>query len=155
MMYLTLKRQNTYLLLGLLYGLTLAAWSFLLAGAGHGTYVALGLSSAPLGFLGIVPALFGLPLLWACVGNLLARANTPPYRWALLTVAAAHYLGAAVILSRDTFGDWGYLNRVLNAAPLIVFCGLAVYLAGQVILWAAFFWAGRATTSAVGGGGRA
>lgn len=154
-MYATMTRQNAYLLLGLLYGLALAVWSFLLAGAGHGTYVALGLSSAPLGFLGIAPALLGLPLLWACVGRLLAGANAPPYRRALLAVAAAHYLGATVLLSRDTFGDWGYLDRALVAAPLLVFCGSAVYVAGQVILWATFFRAGKATSVVAGNGGRA
>jgi hypothetical protein len=151
----TLKRQSGYLLLGLLYGLILAAWGFLLAGAGHGTYLALGLSSAPLGFLGIVPALFGLPLLWACVGRLLARAHVPPYRWALLAVAAAHYLGAAVLLSQETFGDWAYLDRALAAAPLLVFCGFAVYVAGQVTLWAAFFRAWRTTSVETGSGRRA
>src|SRR5580765_1700576 len=53
---------------GMLFGVGLAALGFLAAGAGHGTYVLIGASSAPVGVLGIRAALAGAPIFWAVVG---------------------------------------------------------------------------------------
>src|SRR5437868_1513833 len=100
------KAHNWYWLWGLLYGLALAFWSFGAAGAGHGTCVPLGLSSSPLGWLGIFVAFFGLPALWAGVGFLLERANEGRARLAFLLVVAAHYLSIPPLLAGEMFGDW-------------------------------------------------
>lgn len=123
--------------LGLGYGLLLMFVSFLAAGIGHGTYTVMGLCSSPLGLFGsILIALFGIPVVWCCIGILLAMA-TPSCRWALLAfpgVMLLHYLALASILATGEFADWGYVRRVQE----MFWGGIFLYLAGQAGIWLFF-----------------
>src|SRR5438128_1335235 len=56
---------------GLGYGAVLAFLGLVATGAGHGSYVLIGLCSSPLGLTQSIPlALFGTPVFWAIVGAL-------------------------------------------------------------------------------------
>lgn len=124
-------------LVGAAHGTVLAVLAFLAAGYGHGTYVVLGLASAPLGLLGIIAALIGLPFLWAAM-FVLARRNRSAFVFAMLV----HYLSAAVLLTTrqfaDQFGDWDYFGRAWTRSGVFLFVCFLWYFAGQVLLWMDF-----------------
>src|SRR5689334_14355527 len=84
---------------GLTYGLILGLLSFLLMGAGHGTYVPFTISSAPFGLVTYLPftVVFGLiaiPILWAFVALAAERRRHHMFRVALIV----HYVGVALSL---------------------------------------------------------
>lgn len=122
-------------LLGCGYGAVLAALAFLATGAGHGTYVPMGISSAPCGLLGFWAACIGAPALWAIVALLLAIRR----RTIVILVMIAHYGGAVLLASRGPFSDWDDLWR--NIAPLGVLLGVwvGVYVLGQAAIWRSLF----------------
>jgi hypothetical protein len=123
-----------YAICGAIYGMGLAALSFLAAGAGHGTYVVLGLASAPLGILGITVALIGLPFWWTGL-FVLARRNQGAFIGAMLV----HYLSGAVLLTNhrfaDSFGDWNYFAGMWATSRAFLVGWFVWYLAGQMFLW--------------------
>jgi hypothetical protein len=129
--------MNKYLSLGAVYGTGLAVLAFLAAGFGHGTYVVLGLASAPLAMLGVAVALISLPFLWMSIFALL-YCRKRLFAMAMLL----HYLGAMVLLTvprfAESFGDWNSFARVWGRSPgLLVLCFLW-YGAGQIFLWMDF-----------------
>ena len=107
---------------------------FMVAGVGHGTYVVIALSSAPLGLLGIAVALFGGPVLWSGVGILLAlAARSKAALVALVTVMLSHYAGLLFTLgTEDWFANWGHLPK---GAVELVWVAVALYGFGQVAIW--------------------
>src|SRR5882672_6772731 len=123
--------------LGLIYGVILAFWGLMSAGAGHGTYVALGLVSSPLCVLGIWAALFGPPLYWATVGLSIGRLQQQSGRTLLVMLLVMHYVPIVPILSVGPYSDWERLPRVFSvSANLFPFtCGCVFYLAGQCYCW--------------------
>ncbi len=123
--------------LGLIYGAVLAFWGLMSAGAGHGTYVALGLVSSPLCVLGIWAALFGPPLYWATVGLAIGRLQQYSARRLLVMLLLMHYVPIVPILSIGPYSDWERLPRVFSvSANLFPFtCGCVFYLAGQCYCW--------------------
>ncbi len=123
---------------GFVYGVILGYLSFLTAGAGHGTYVMVGMSSAPLGLLGTLAAIFGPPLLWAGVGALLASLDRRGARRWFIVFMLVHYLSGVALLSTEPFGDWEYVGRVVGAMPWVVAAWLATYGLGQAVIWLAF-----------------
>lgn len=123
---------------GLLYGLALAFWSFAAAGAGHGTYVVMGLSSSPLGFLGVPIAIFGSPIFWAFIGFLLSKAHRPSYKLAFLLFIVVHYVIIVPLLATQPFGDWEYFSKAWSMIPLAIIGGLTTYIIGQVAMWFAY-----------------
>ena len=133
------KRHKVLLVIaGLLYGLLLAIVGFLATGAGHGTYVLIGVSSAPLGFLGIMIALLSPPLLWAIIGWLLSRSERSPDRIIFLVIMAVHYSSLWRLLRREPYGDWEYFDRMWQSWPVIMATGIASYLVGQGVIWLYF-----------------
>jgi len=133
------KTKHRWLWLwGLFYGLALTFWSFGAAGAGHGTYVVMGLSSSPLGFLGIPIALFSLPIFWAFIGLFLSKVYRPSYKMAFLSFIVAHYLGIVPLLITEPFGDWKRFSKVWTMMPLAIIGGLTTYVIGQVAMWFAY-----------------
>lgn len=120
------------------FGVALGIWGYLAAGAGHGTYVLIAISSAPLGLLGIPVAAFGAPVLCGGVGFLLAAADRSPQRKLFLALAAAHYLGSLLLLTTRSFGDWDYFNKVIAYMPGLIAGWLVTYSAGHVLMWLAF-----------------
>lgn len=121
---------------GFCYGLALLAFGFVATGAGHGTYVILGLSSSPLGLTQNIPvALFAAPVLWCTIGVLLGRVTSRVGRGLFLATMLAHYAALPFILGpKSYFGDWANVAKL----PRFVAAALAVYGAGQLGLWIVF-----------------
>src|SRR5581483_11608179 len=105
---------------GLLYGILLAITGLLATGVGHGTYVLIGIFSAPVGFLGIIIALVSPPLVWAIIGWMLSKADHPKYRIIFIVIMAVHYLSLWPMLTREPYGDWEYFDKMWQARPVIV-----------------------------------
>jgi hypothetical protein len=112
---------------GLCFGVGLAALSVVAAGVGHGCYVLLGLVSAPLGLLGIAPAVLVTPLFWLFAGLLAVRAAEKKVALAFLLLMGAHLTGAVVALSVGPYADWMYLSRTAT----VTVTGALVYAVAQ------------------------
>ena len=123
---------------GLLYGLGLASIGVLMAGAGHGTYLLLGIASAPLSFFGFFVSLVGPPLLWTGIGGLLPYNHKQPQRRLLVSVILLHYLGVLLIPFFDQYAEWMYFEKAWGQHPVIVLTGLSLYFIGQIMIW--FYW---------------
>ena len=121
-------------MVGLGYGVILSVLAFWATGAGHGTYIPLGLSSAPSGFLGIIAALVAIPVLWALLGGMVASGRGGHARIAR-AVVLLHYVTGALLLAFTDFGDRAKLGYVWSEAPSMIASWALVYLAGQVVLW--------------------
>ena len=120
---------------GVLYGLGLTSIGFLMTGAGHGTYILLGLASAPLSFFGFFESLAGPPLLWGLVGGLLPYTRKYRYRQIFVSIMLLHYLAVLVIPFFEEYGDWKYLKRVWDRNPVVVIIGFTLYVVGQSAIW--------------------
>jgi hypothetical protein len=136
-------------IIGLVYGLILGALSFMLMGAGHGTYVPFAVSSAPLALvtyppLTIILGLLAAPVLWASLARI---APDKKWRTAFLAVLLLHYIGVAISLIRPPDGDWSYFARMMQFSGSIVFLWLVVYVLGQALIWYWFISAKRRRTT--------
>src|SRR2546423_133550 len=97
-MYRHLLNPTDLAVTGLLYGTLLAGVAFLATGAGQGSYLLLGLCSAPLGLThNIFLALLATPLLWCGLGALLG-AETWGGRVVFLATMIVHYASLPLIL---------------------------------------------------------
>ena len=124
-------------LVGFLYGLTLSAIGFLMTGAGHGTYILLGVASAPLSFFGFFASVAGPPVLWTAIGSLLPYPRQPQRRL-VATVMLLHYLGVLLLPLFDHYADWEKFERAWGENPVMVIAGLGLYCLGQITIW--FYW---------------
>ncbi len=122
-------------LVGILYGVGLGYLAFLCAGFGHGTYIPLVLSSAPLVLAGVATALFGTPVLWALLGILAVESHRSPYNWVFLIATLAHYVTGIIIVVTTDFGDWGYVHRTWEAIPVVMLGWVAAYALGHAGIW--------------------
>jgi hypothetical protein len=134
------KQRIMFPVAGFIYGLLLAIIGFAATAAGHGTYVLIGISSAPLGFLEIIVALLSPPLLWSIIGWLLGKSEQQRNRNVFLVMMAFHYLSLWPLLTREPYGDWEYFNRAWSYSPGIITTGIGSYLAGQALIWMYFLW---------------
>lgn len=81
--------------MGVIYALVVTGAAVMACGGGHGTYVILGIISAPLGFLGIWAAVVFAPFMWAAFFFVAsARAKQP--RMMAAAALISHYFAAAV-----------------------------------------------------------
>jgi hypothetical protein len=119
-------------LAGLVFGGVLAGLSIIAAGAGHGSYIPMEISSAPIGLFGDMAAATGAPIVWGGVGALLGWLRTDHRKRVIPLVLIIHYASAAIIAA---FGDWAYLFRSMPAIGAIIFAWAAVYVIGQVAIW--------------------
>ena len=135
-----IRKTMTLALEGFLYGLALAFFGVMAAGAGHGTYVLLGLYASPLSLVPNVPlAVFGIPLLWCIIGVLLA--GTPKRVWtvAFLVAMLAHYVSLPLVLKDgNTFGDWEYVAKVWDNSWFFVLLCIGLYVLAQLVIWYVF-----------------
>jgi hypothetical protein len=122
-------------LTALLYGAVLTALAILAAGAGHGTHVLIGLSSAPLGLLGPEAAAIGALILWGTVGGLLAWLPPVRRRRVVIPILTLHYTSALVLASTPSFGDWAAIGRSVPALGELLLIWGAIYAAGQFVIW--------------------
>ena len=132
------QRSVKLALCGLLYGLGLTSLGVFMAGAGHGTYLLLGVGSAPLSFLGFFVSLAGPPLLWTGIGGLLPYARKQPERRLLVIIILLHYLGVLLIPFFDEYAEWKNFEKAWGENPVIVLTGLSLYFVGQIMIW--FYW---------------
>jgi hypothetical protein len=122
-------------LAGLFYGGVLAGLSVIAAGAGHGTYIPMGISSAPFGFFGFLAAAAGAPILWGAVGALLHWLRTGSRKRIMTAVLVIHYASALTLAMSPPFGDWAYVLRSMPAIGTIVAVWAAAYVIGQYAIW--------------------
>lgn len=123
---------------GLTYGVALTTMGVILAGAGHGTYLLLGVASAPMSYLGVAVAILLPPLLWGAVGWLLSQADRSPQRQLVAIILLAHYAGIFFLPGFEEYLEAKYVLKTWEYNPELLIVGLAVYLGGQVVTW--YFW---------------
>jgi hypothetical protein len=126
-------------LVGLIYGLSLAGVGLLMAGAGHGTYLLLGIASAPLSFLGIIFSLVSPPILWSAMWGLLPSTYKSPQRQVFVVALALHYVAILLVPFFKVYSEEKYILEALEVNPVVVGLGAALYLLGQVIIWLYWF----------------
>jgi hypothetical protein len=113
---------------GLIGGAVTALIAFLLAGAGHGTYLAVAITSAPWGLLfNPVDALLAAPFIWGIVatGALHARYS-PIAKTATAGFLIIHYLSAFLVVATTDGGS--YPHRVMSDGPGVVLTWGLVYI---------------------------
>jgi hypothetical protein len=117
---------------GFCYGFVLAVLGTMAAGAGHGTYVFLGLASSPFGITQKLDNAFAAPFFWCVVGGLLGAVTHRIPRALFLAAIFAHYTALPFILaSGSMFGDWDYVHKVGGLATFL----FGLYGLGQVVTW--------------------
>jgi hypothetical protein len=119
-------------LAGLVYGGLLAGLSVIAAGAGHGTYIPMEVSSAPIGLFGAMAAATGAPIWWGGVSALLGWLHGVRRKRVVSLLLVIHYVSAALDAS---FGDWAYLSRSMPSIGAIIFTWVVVYVIGQLAIW--------------------
>ena len=117
---------------GLAYGVVLAALGFMAAGAGHGTYIPMAISSAPFGVFGVLAALGSAPILWALLGAMVKRWHASK---SMRVIVVAQYLCALGLISTRPFNDWRHVLDAMRAMPEVLAAWTAAYVGGQVVLW--------------------
>jgi hypothetical protein len=122
-------------LAGLLYGGVLAGLAIIAAGAGHGTYIPMAVSSAPFGFFGFISAAAGAPILWGGAGALLHWLRRGSRKRTMIVVLAIHYGSALALVMSPSFGDWAYVLRSMPAIGTIMSVWAATYVIGQFAIW--------------------
>ncbi len=130
--------------IGFLYGLGLAVIGILLTAAGHGTYILLGIASAPVSFLGIIFSIAGPPIFWTLVWVLL----TYKARIFTLCILMVHYASIPFVLFFPQYAEKQYFDKVWQAHPTLVIFGALFYILGQGLLWI-YFWRGKSEALAV------
>lgn len=134
---------------GFLYGALLSGLGFIAGAAGHGSDLLLWLVLSPLSLVQFVLGdvrgamrdtivlllLIVPPIFWAAVGAVLGGVQHRRPRIIFLVMILAHYGAIPIRLIFHEIGEWEYAARV--AAVLVP--GVALYAAGQVAIWIAFF----------------
>jgi hypothetical protein len=124
---------------GVTYGAGLTCLGIMAAGAGHGTYLLLGIASAPLSFLGIPLSIISPPLLWGLVGWLLSRAERGPQRQIVPALFLVHYAAILLMPLFEDYAEGKYIAITWAHNPVILILGAGVYLLGQGLMWGYWF----------------
>ena len=130
-------------LAGFLYGVSLTVIGVLLAAAGHGTYLLLGIASAPISLLGFVFSLVGPTFLWSAVGLLLPYTPMKPQRQVMVGLMLLHYTGLLFLPFFDEDTNWKYFEKVWMDNPGVVLLAGCFYLGGQVVIWQSWLRTGK------------
>lgn len=121
---------------GAAFGAVLAVLAAVATGAGHGTFVPLYVTSAPLSALGFGPGLAGAPIIWTLLGAMMLQTRNLTVRRVGVALLMAHYVSAAVLLLTLSNGDeYRHLMHALKIAPEVSALWVAIYVAGQVVIW--------------------
>jgi len=129
--------------IGLVYGSLLAFLAIGAAGAGHGIYIPIWISSAPFGFLtflsdaGTEAAFFtGAPIVWATFGALVAQPGGREWRRTTCVLILLHCLsGLALVVAKTDSDEYAHVLQVLRMFPEVPLAWTFCYLAGQAIVW--------------------
>src|SRR6476660_10637657 len=106
-------RSILFSLAGITYGAVLSFLSFFAAGAGHGTYLLHGLSSAPVCFpifTDDYSILLSPLIVWGTVGFV---STSHRLRLVFTIMMASHYCGVILIFLTGMFGSWHQTSRSL------------------------------------------
>jgi hypothetical protein len=135
-MFRELSEMLFYSALGFGFGTLLAVMGFLAAGFGHGTYVIIGLSSAPCSLAqDLLLALIAPPFLWAILTFFAAGARHRVWQMLFLTSLGSHYASLFWVWNNPSgFADWRYVHK----AAELVWAAIGVYGLGQIALWSLF-----------------
>lgn len=118
------------------FGLVLAFFAAVATGAGHGTFVPLYVTSAPLSALGFGWGLAAAPPLWALLGSMVFQTRNPSALRMGVALLVAHYLSAVAVLLTVSSGDeFRHLTHALKIAPEVSALWAAIYVAVQVAIW--------------------
>ena len=138
----TCARHERSLFYAIAYGGTLVLWMFVTAGAGHGTFVPIAISSAPLSLLGLPAACVGAPVWWGITGYVVDGSARS--RRVYLAMMIVHYVTMPLLVAYTLVGPaddlpsfMAYLARPDTLVMLLA--GFANYVAGQCLLWRAFW----------------
>lgn len=125
--------------IGLIFGGCFSAIGFVAAGAGHGTYIPIGIFSSPLWILGPPVALFGPPFLWAFIGvlchEMLESGNK---RGLFLIVMGLHFGCLPWIICKSMFANGDYFWDIYKIFPLEITIGFVLYGLAQAMVWNCF-----------------
>jgi len=122
-------------IVGFGYGSILAHLSLSAAGGGHGIFLPLILSSAPLivlGFFGFDGALFTAPVVWAAFGMLVAWSGREKWRRLTRVLLLLQYASGLAFLAVRGLDN---LERLERVPPEFIVLWATVYLIGQAALW--------------------
>lgn len=120
---------------GLTFGGLLMVGSFVVAGGGHGSYLPLALTGAPLSWVpgaGIVAPM----LLWGTLGHLVASGN----RAFAILLLSGHTLAVLACLQLGNpyepgAQQWEYFARTQRLAPVPLWATLGLYIVGLAAAW--------------------
>jgi hypothetical protein len=90
------------------------------------------ISSAPAGFIGILAALVGTPILWSAFGALVNREGNI-HRGRILLLL--HYASGFLLVATTQFGDAAHLRYAITEGWAIILAWGLVYAIGQVVAW--------------------
>ena len=126
-----MMNRNLALLSAIVYGTVLAAFGFVVAGYGHGTYLLMGLAGAPLSLLGPLEAMLASLLQWPLV--VAAKIRVPKFARGFVLV---HYATALLLLTvpSSPYADWNYAANIPHKYRAILVAGMVWYVTGQVVL---------------------
>ena len=137
-------RTNAVTRLAFPYGFFVLIMACICGSCGHGTYVAVGVTSAPLSLIGVPIGVssvklsaFGYgfalgPFFWKLMGFAATKRDSPRLRLLFPAVAGLHYLSAIVaVTATGAYSDWEQIPPVLGFFIL----WLLAYVFGQIALW--------------------
>lgn len=130
------------LFVGFFYGLGLAVFGVMLAAGGHGSSMLLDIASAPFSFLGFVFSVVAPPIMWSVIGWLSGGSSVYQRRLALALVLL-HYLSFPLVPLLAEYPEGEYLAKMFAYNPAFVVFSFGYYLFGQVLVWLAWFRAGK------------
>src|SRR5262245_58968137 len=97
---------------GAVLGAILGFLAIVAAGAGHGTYTLVAMTSSPLGIGGIPIGLLGGPIVWGTMAFLVAKSSQRKERRLFVLAVAVHYTVGILLILVSEFADWDRLNKV-------------------------------------------
>jgi hypothetical protein len=110
------------------WSMAILVLSVLLAAGGHGTFVLLGLFSAP-------ASLLGTKIAWySCIPVGIALAVLAPRR-GFPIVVSVHYLTGLAVTTLTDFDNWRRLSTLPSQFALTLSAGVGLYAIGHYLLW--------------------
>ncbi len=158
---------------GLAAGFVIGALALWCTGAGHGTYLPVAVSSAPLsgldlllqlgkvllglpdwtsessplllvfGMIGGTAMLCGSPFVWGAMAALARGPRTERRTRLFLGTVLSHYLVGVIAIVAMISEDWRYLNDTWRAVPEVLVSWAVVYVGAHMLLWRSFLRNGK------------
>ena len=131
----TLRNRSLVVALGIVLGLVLSSLSFLGIAAGHGTYIPISVSSAPICLIGPTAAIIGSVLLWPFLFWLaLMRDLSLTYRRIFIVAVIVHYSSALYSVNFGQFSKSISFEQS-EKSFLFLLAWFVVYGGSNFLLW--------------------